>query len=270
MNPECSRVMDSLGDVLPQELTSHVASCEDCQALTGSFDQLNASLSVTTMTLEAAAPGDDDGQTAASLAVARRFALETLAKQPQASPWWSELLLLLGVHAATGGVGFALLTFDGWKGNPASPGAVAGVALLILAVMGAGAYLAFTPRRRTVPGWAVALAVLGVGTAVVLAGSGQQTRPLLASVLGCVGMELAVTTVPLAVTLVLLCRSAFHPMRALAGGLAASSVSLLLLHLRCAEGSASHLLLGHLTPWLALAGLTVLLRRLLPTRSYAP
>ncbi|QSQ13059.1 DUF1109 domain-containing protein [Myxococcus landrumensis] len=270
MSPECSRVMDSLGDVLPQELTSHVASCEDCQVLTGSFDQLHASLSVTTMSLDASAQSDDDGQTAASLAVARSFALETLAKQPQASPWWSELLLLLGVHAATGGVGFALLTHDGWMGNLASSGVVAGVALLILAAMGAGAYLAFTPRRRTVPGWAVGIAALGLGAGVVLAGSGQQTRPLLASVLGCVGMELAVTTVPLAVTLVLLCRSAFHPVRALAAGLAASSVSLLILHLRCAEGSPSHLLLGHITPWLALSGLAVLLRRLLPTRSYAP
>lgn len=270
MTPECSRVMDSLGDVLPQELSSHVASCEDCQALTGSFDQLQASVSATTVSLEAAPQDDEDGQTAASLAVARRFALETLEKQPQASPWWSELLLLGGVHAAAGGVGFALLARDGWTGTGASSGAVAVVALLILAMVGAGAYLGLTPQRRTVPGWAVAAAALGLGAAVVLAGSGQQTRPLLASVLGCVGMELAVTTVPLAVTLVLLCRSAFHPVRALAAGLSASAVGLFLLHLRCAEGSASHLLLGHVLPWWVLGLLAVPLRWLLPTRSYAP
>ncbi|TQF12174.1 DUF1109 domain-containing protein [Myxococcus llanfairpwllgwyngyllgogerychwyrndrobwllllantysiliogogogochensis] len=272
MTPECSRVMDCLGEALPPELTKHVASCEDCQVVTGGFDLLGGPSHATASTLPtASASSEDDEQTLPGHDTARRFALETLAKQPMARPWWHGLALLVGVHAAMVGVGLTLLSRrGGWVGNASPPGLVVGVGVVILALLGAGAFVALSPRRRVVP-WAGVLAFAGaLGVTVVLTGSGQQGRALLAGVLGCAGTELAVTVVPLAVTLALLSRSAYHPARALAAGLSAGSVSLLVLHVHCPDGTAAHLLWGHVVPWLGLAGIAVLLRSLLPTRSYAP
>jgi hypothetical protein len=95
-------------------------------------------------------------------------------------------------------------------------------------------------------------------------------KPPLEGMLGCMGSEVVLSVLPMAVALVLLCRSAFQPVRALAAGLSAAGVSLLLLHLHCADGTVSHLMAAHVAPWLLLAGVAVLVRSRLPTRSHAP
>lgn len=271
MTPECSRVMDHLGEALPPDLAAHVARCQECQVVTGGFDFISGPSPAPTALASASAPDDeDDEDTLPGQFDARRFALETLAKQPKARPWWHGLVLLVGVHAATVGVGLMLLSRDFWVGNAARSSLVVGVAVLILALLGAGAYIALSPHRRVVP-WVAVLATSGaLGLTVVLTGSGQQGRAFLAGLVGCMGTELAVTVVPLAVTLVLLSRSAFHPVRALAAGLSAGAASLLVLHLHCPDGTASHLLWGHVVPWLGLGGIAVLLRSRLPTSSHAP
>lgn len=271
MSPECSRVMDCLGEALPPDLAAHVASCQECQVVTGGFDFISGpGLPLPTARASSSADAEDDEDTLPGQFDARRFAREALAKQPKARPWWHGLALLVGVHVATVGVGLVLLSRDVWVGNAAPASLVAGVGVLILALLSAGTYVALSPHRRGVP-WTAVLATSGaLGLTVVLTGSGQQGKAFLAGLFGCMGTELAVTVVPLAVTLVLLSRSAFHPVRALAAGLSAGAASLLVLHLHCPDGTASHLLWGHVVPWLALGAIAVLLRSRLPTSSHAP
>ncbi|MFY2560032.1 DUF1109 domain-containing protein [Corallococcus terminator] len=279
MTPECSRVMDCLGEALPPELAAHVASCQECQVVTGGFEFISGpspappaarARALASSSLAASLDDDDNEDTLPGQSDARRFALESLAKQPKARPWWHGLALLVGVHVATVGVGLALLSRDAWVGNASPSTLVVGVGVLILALLSAGTYVALSPQRRIVPSAAVLATAGALGLTVVLTGSGQAGRPFLEGLVGCMGTELAVTVVPLAVTLVLLSRSAFHPVRALAAGLSAGAASLLVLHLHCPDGTASHLLWGHVVPWLALGGIALLLRSRLPTSSYAP
>jgi hypothetical protein len=105
----------------------------------------------------------------------------------------------------------------------------------------------------------------------IFGGSGQASvRGFRSALLGCMVTEVVLSVPPLIVALVLLVRSAFQPVRALAAGLSAAGVSLFVLHLHCSDGSASHVALGHVLPWLVLAGVALLVRSRLPTRSYAP
>jgi hypothetical protein len=263
MTPECSRVMDSLGGPLPADLASHVATCEDCRSLVGGFDALGGARA-------AGAKASTPVTPPPGLDAARQRALKELAAHPRPRPWWRELLVLLAVYAAVLAGGLLFFGRDGRVGNMASPRVVAVVAVLTLLLVGGGAFLALAPTRRRLPWGLVALAAVGVAAAQVLGGSGRQVKPPLAGMLGCMGSEVVLSVLPMAAALVLLCRSAFQPVRALAAGLSAAGVSLLLLHLHCADGTVPHLLVAHVAPWLLLAGVAVLVRSRLPTRSYAP
>jgi len=263
MKPECARVMDALGGPLPAELTSHVAACQDCQDLVGGFDVLGGTAPAPeTPTPVAPAPKRD---------AARAQALRELTARPKPTPWWRELLVLLAVDATVLAGALAWFSRDGrLVSNPASPGVVAGVALLTLVLVGGGAFVALAPTRRRWPWGLVALGAVGVAAAQALGGSGLQVRPPMQGMLGCLGAEVVLSVLPLATALVLLCRSAFQPVRALAAGLSAAGVSLLILHLHCPDGTVSHLMSAHVIPWLLLGGVAVLVRSRLPTRSYAP
>lgn len=262
MTPECSRVLDALGGPLPPDLAEHAASCEDCRALVGGFDALGGGAPAASR-----APAAPE---APKLEAVRRRTHEELAAQPVPTPWWRELLVLVAVHTAVLVGGVLALGRNGLVGNMASPAVIAAVGVLTLVLVGGGAYLALAPARRRLPwGW-VALAALGVALAQVLGGSGAQVRAPMRALMGCMGTELVLSVVPMAVALVLLSRSAFQPVRALAAGLSAGGVGLLVLHLHCADGTAAHLLGAHVLPWLLLAGAAVFIRSRLPTRSYAP
>ena len=259
MTPECERVMDALGGPLPPELASHAATCEDCRALTGGFGALDA---LPELSPPATTPG---------LEAARKKTLDELALQPQARPWWNELVALLGSYAVVMVAGVFFLGRAGLVGNTASVPVVAGLALLTLALVGGGAYLSLAPTRRRIPWMPIAVAAALVAALQVMGGSGTTPmRNFLLGVLGCVKTEVLLSIPPLALALVLLCRSAFQPVRAIAAGLSAAGVSLFVLHLHCPDGTAGHLMLGHLVPWLLLSGVALFLRSRLPTRSYAP
>jgi len=261
MTPECDLVLDTLGTgaPLPPELARHTATCADCQALTSGFGALDA-------VKPTAAPQSTPG-----LEAARRRPLEELAVTPQARPWWRELLVLLGTYAVVMVAGVLLLGRKGLVLNTASPAVTAGLGLVILLMVGSGAYVAMAPSRRHVPWVLVAAGAAAVALLQLVGGSGYaDARGFLAGVLGCTTTEVLLSIPPLALALVLLCRSAFQPVRAFAAGLSAAGVSLFVLHLHCPDGTAGHLMLGHLVPWVLLAGVALLLRSRLPTRSYAP
>jgi hypothetical protein len=256
MKPECARVMDALGGPLPPELASHAATCEDCRPLIEGFGALEPP-SKTSTSRTPDSPGPQ--------------ALQELASHPKATPWWRELLVLLAVFAGVMGGGLFALGRQDIVNNAASPATIAGLGLLILGLVGGGAFLALAPSRR-VPAWGLLSAgATAVALFQILGGSGYAgMRSFVAGVMGCLVTEVVLTVPPLAVALVLLCRSVFQPLRALAAGVSAAGVGLFVLHLHCADGSAAHLALGHVAPWLLLSGVALLLRARLPSRSYAP
>ncbi|MGE6758409.1 DUF1109 family protein [Corallococcus interemptor] len=260
MTPECERVLDCMDGPLPADLASHAAGCADCRALLEGFQVLAPPASA-----PPPAPINE-----AKLEETRRQSLTELAAQPLPTPWWREVAVLLATYLGVGVVGLLVVGRHGMLLNSASPFAVALVALLIVVSVGGGALVALAPRQRTWPLSLVAVGALAVALAQVFGRSGVQVRPFLAGTLGCMGAEVALSVVPLALVLVLLCRSAFQPVRALAAGLSSAGVSLLVLHVHCPDGSAGHLMLGHVLPWFALAGVAVLVRSRLPSRSYAP
>jgi hypothetical protein len=251
--------MDALGGPLPPELARHAATCEACKALTSGFGALEAVPPIST-------PESTPGMEAA-----RRKTLEELSIRPLATPWWRELLMLLATYAAVMVGGLFALGRNGLVFNTASVPVVAGLAVSILLMVGGGAYLALAPARRHVPWVLVAAGAGAVAILQVVGGSGYaQAKGFVAGVMGCMTSEVLLSIPPLALALVLLCRSAFQPVRAFAAGLSAAGVSLFVLHLHCPDGTAGHLMLGHLMPWLLLAGVALFLRARLPTRSYAP
>ena len=259
MTPECERVMDYLGGALPPELAAHAASCEDCKDLTSGFGALDA--------LPKASPPESTP----GLEAARKRTLAELSAQPVAKPWWRELLVLLGTYAGVMVGGLFFLGRSGLVGNTASVPVVAGLAVLILALVGGGAYLSLAPTRRRIPWVPIAVAMALMAALEVLGGSGTTPgRNFLANAMGCMKTEVLLSIVPLGLALVLLCRSAFQPVRAFAAGLSAAGVSLFVLHLHCPDGTAGHFMLGHLVPWILLSGVALFLRSRLPSRSYAP
>lgn len=253
MSPECTRVLECLGEPLPPELEAHVASCAECQAVRAGFAALPSPPSASTSALEAS----------------RARALEELAAHPKVTPWWVELLVLLGVYAGVMGVGALALVRVGLFQNAAPLGVVVGLAALLTLVMVGGAVLALAPTRRVAWGL-VGTSTAVVGLAVLLGGSGVAARGFLAGVIGCCRTSLLLSALPIVAAVVMLRRSAFYPARALAAGLSAGSVGLLLLHVHCPDGSAAHLAASHLGPWLLLGALALLVRSSLPTYNHAP
>jgi hypothetical protein len=254
MRPECARVLDGLGQPLPPELAAHVAWCVECQALREGFGALEGAPA------PAAAP---------ALEPIRAQVLEELAAHPKATPWWREVLVLVGVYMGVTVLGAVGLARVGLVLNTKPPGVVAGLAVLVLLAMAGGAVVALAPTRRVAWGL-VGTSAAVVALSVVLGGSGLAVKGFLAGCIGCMRSHMLLSALPLLAALVMLRRSAYHPARALAAGLSAGAVGLLLLHLHCPDGSAAHLAVSHVAPWLLLGGLALLVRARLPTRSHAP
>ena len=251
MSPECSRVLDALGQPLPPELAAHVASCAECRALVEGFDALGP--------VEAPAM---------KVAVPAR-ALEELAAHPAPTPWWREVLMLVGAYVGLTALGALALTSLGLFRNPAPLAVLVGLAVLVLLSMVGGAVVALAPVRRAAWGL-VGTCTAVVALSVVLGGSGLAVKGFLTGAIGCMRTHMLLSALPLLSALVMLRRSAYHPARALAAGLSAGAVGLLLLHVHCSDGSAAHLAASHVGPWLLLGGLALLVRSRLPTDNYTP
>ncbi len=257
MTPECTHVLDSLGQPLPPELAAHVASCAECRALVEGFGALE----------DVGAPAPPMPEPALQRVRSRTH--EELAAHPKPTPWWREVLVLVGVYMGMTALGALALTPLGLMLNSAAPGVVAGLAVLVLLAMVGGAVVALAPVRH------VAWSLMGtctavVALAVVLGGSGLAVKSFLAGAIGCMRTHMLLSALPLVAALVMLRRSAYHPARSVAAGLSAGAVGLLLLHVHCPDGSAAHLAASHVGPWLLLGGLALLVRSRLPTYNHAP
>lgn len=258
MNPECTRVLEGLGQPLAPELGAHVAACGECRALLEGFGALEG----------VAAPAKTP-EAPPALESAKARALEELAAHPKATPWWREVVALVGVYVGVTALGALALSRMGMMMNAAPPGVVAGLAVLVLLTMVGGAVVALAPTRRVAWGLVGTSAVV-VALSVVLGGSGLAVKGFLAGCIGCMRTHMMLSAMPLLAALVTLRRSAYHPARAVAAGLSAGAVGLLLLHVHCPDGSAAHLTAAHVGPWLLLGGLALLVRSRLPTQNHAP
>ena len=204
---------------------------------------------------------------AADLAALRAAAQAELKARPRARSWWVDALLLLGVNLALGLGTSAALGWNTVQHASAAFRLVTAAALLV--ILGVGSVAAIMPRGR---GWRLALVglVLVAAGLTALGASGFDGGVTFGGGVGCAMTECALSVVPVGVALGLLTRFGFDPLRALTAGTAAGAGGLLALHLHCPIGTVEHLLAFHLAPWLGLAALAVVLRRVLPTTSHAP
>lgn len=257
MTPQCEQVLDYLGQGrLPAELEAHVKGCASCQAMLGAFGAMRRPM----------APAPDTG----AVDRTRAQVLQELAARPVAAPWWREAvwisaLCLTAVVAAT-----AYLGRHGVVLNRAPVMALVMVAVLLVSIIGWAAFVALAPDGRLLRRGLIAFAIETAGV-VVLAGSGLDVPvPFFKAGVACFTTEVTVSAVPLAFAVWLLTRVAYNPARAFAAGLGTGAVGMLALHLHCPCGTLAHLLTFHVLPWLLLAGLAVLVRARLPSRSFAP
>jgi len=181
-------------------------------------------------------------------------------------PWWVLALWLGLANALLAAAAVAVLQPWHWEASASHPLLLASTALLS-GMTTLGVLLALSPRRQWLR-WVLALAALAPVAVLVTAGHGVATHPFLAGV-HCVWTAVSMSALPLAGGVWLLTKVAYSPLRALAVGLVSAGVGLLVLELHC-DGTSLHVLAFHLLPWAALAVAAVLVRRALPSSSYAP
>lgn len=183
-------------------------------------------------------------------------------------PWWVLALSLAAANALLAMAAVFALEAWNWDASTSPRWLFLSAATVLALLVTPGAWLALAPGRR----WP--RAALGLGAlaplAVLLAADGRAANTRFLQGSSCLLTVLLLSILPLAGGSWLLTRVAYSPLRALAVGLVSAGVGLLALQFHCADGTSSHLLVFHVLPWAALGVLAVLLRRRLPTTSYAP
>lgn len=182
-------------------------------------------------------------------------------------PWW---VLALGVglgNAILAAAAIAVLGPSNWEVSRSGNGMLVAAMAWLTALAAGGVLLALAPRRRGL-GVVLGLAALAPLPVLLTAGGHVASQPLVAGA-HCAWAVVLLSALPLAGGAWLLTRVAYSPARAFAVGLASAGVALLVLEMAC-DGTRPHVLLFHVLPWLAIGAAAVLLRRALPTLSYAP
>jgi hypothetical protein len=183
-------------------------------------------------------------------------------------PWWVLALGLAAANALLATAAVFVLEAWNWEASTSPRWLFLFAATVLAALVTAGALLALAPGRR----WqkvAVGLAAVAPLSVLLAADGRVANSPFLAGA-ACMRTVLVLSVLPLAGGAWLLTRMAYSAWRALAVGLVSGGVGLLALQFHCADGASPHLLVFHLLPWAALGGSAVLVRRLLPTSSFAP
>ena len=254
MTEQCGRVLERLGEPMTPELSTHLRECERCRAVVSAFEAMPQ--------LTRQAPVHH------SSVVAR--ALSDVASHPRARPWWRDGLLAVGVNAVIFVAALLTLTRRQVVGNLAPAPIVWTIAVVLSLLAVAGPIISLAPRRRPLRSGVLAFLPL-LALAVGLSGSGVEPHAgLIKAGLPCLIAETIASLVPAVFALWAITGSAFQAQRAVIAGMSAGAVGLLVLHLHCGNGSAAHLLLFHVLPWVALVAVVVGIRSRLPSRSFAP
>ncbi len=197
------------------------------------------------------------------LAAMKAELLAELAHDPKPTPWWVGTVALLAVN-----VGFcaAVLVLMADAQNTVARSSV--MALLVLVVIG-GTVFGLRPGSRV-----ARLVMLGASAVAVAAalmtGAGEPMQGPFWAGTSCAMTEGLVSVVPLVTSLLVLSRFAFDPLRTAVVGMSAAAVGVLTLHLHCANGSWAHLAMFHGMPWLVLIAVLLMVRRAMPSKTFAP
>jgi hypothetical protein len=183
-------------------------------------------------------------------------------------PWWALALVLAAGNALLATAAVFVLQAWNWDVST-SPRWLFLTAVSVLGLgVTAGALFALLPGRQWQRLGRVLAAVAPL--AVLLAADGRAAGGSFLDGMSCFWTVILLSVLPLAGGAWLLTRMAYSPSRALTVGLASAGVGLLALQFHCANGANTHLLTFHVLPWVAIGGLAVLVRKLLPTWSHAP
>jgi len=243
-----ARLVDHLAaGTLDGEDRAHAAGCPACAAL---------------LPAERSASRPEDRPNAELLAAARR----ELQRRPRR--WWRWPVLLAAGNAALAAAAVVYLEPWNWEVSASPRWVFVAVVLLLASLATLAIPWASAPSPNA--GRGVLLLALLAPVAILAGSDGHVAHQRFLEGMECLWTTLVLGAVPLAAGAWLLTRSARSSARALAMGLAAAGVGLLVLQFHCADGYRAHLAVFHLVPWAALAGLLVLVRRWLPTWSYAP
>ncbi|HLT29507.1 MAG TPA: hypothetical protein VK013_05665 [Myxococcaceae bacterium] len=255
MNP-CTRSLDLLDAELTEADRAHVAACADCSLLLGAGDPLQ---------------GGSTPTGHAPLPPPPAQALEALKARPRAASWKRPLWILAAVQLAVlvgAGVFFSLRAPQ--PANTAPMGTLLLLGAAILAHLVVTGWMAFRPRWQVGAGRVLGASGVLLMGAVLWGGSGAEIRPTWEGILHCIGVMAVLVALPWMGALQGLREMGSHGGRAFAAGASATGVGLLLLHVVCPEGTGTHLLLGHLLPWVMFAAGLIWMRGRVPTRSHAP
>jgi len=252
---QCGRVLERLGEPMTPELSEHLRECERCRAVVSAFEAI---------------PQQSTRQAPVHQSSVVASALSDVASHPRARVWWGDGLLAGGVNAVIFVAGLLALTRRQLVGNLAPAPIVWTIAAVLSLFVVAGPIISLAPRRRPLRSGVLAFLPL-LALAVGLGGSGVEPHAgLIKAGLPCLIAETAVSLLPAVFALWAITGTAFQARRAAIAGMSAGAVGLLVLHLHCRIGSAAHLVLFHVLPWLALVAVVVAIRSRLPSRSFAP
>jgi hypothetical protein len=247
----CARLEEVLTSAPSAEALAHAKTCEECGPARAAWEAMGRT-----------APGEES-----ALRRTRMVALQELERQPAARAWWVDALVLLTVNLAIATAASSMFEWHGTQHDSlVTRWGVAGGLLVLMAV---GAWAAIQPGMPLVRIGVLAFAAM-LAMWAGLGGSGVGPDVPLWSGRNCALIEVGLSVIPLSVVLWATTRFAFDFTRALTGGASIAATGMLVLHLHCPNGLTSHLLLFHVAPWLGLVLLTLLARRLMPSRSYAP
>lgn len=176
-------------------------------------------------------------------------------------PWWRDALAFTVASLVIFGIG--VVFFEG-----AAPGAsmLESGALLLVALGAGSAALAPWPQHSS-RAWL--LGGLVVGTVTVTQAVSISIEPF-TQALGCLAWECLASLLPAGVAVMAARHHAPRLSRALVLGWAAGTVSLAVVHLTCPHRDVMHVLGMHVAPVFVVVAVTVLTRRQLQTKSYAP
>lgn len=189
-----------------------------------------------------------------------------LAHSPKAQPWWLSAVMLLALNAALM-VMAALVLRD----RPAPPEAqtlrlmTSGALLLTI---GGGSFFGLRPGGHA--GRVAMMALAGLAAVLtVVTGAEGVARPFWSG-MSCATMECLITLVPMSLSVFALSRFAFDALRTVVVGMSAAALGLFALHLHCANGAWSHLLMFHAVPWAGLILCVFFVRRSMHSKTFAP
>jgi hypothetical protein len=246
--------MDQLGRELDPDLSAHLSGCESCRAVVSTYEAMSRLPRGVLMERGAA----------------RAAVLAQTANLAPARTWWWTAGLAARLNLIVAIIATIALSQSGMVRNRAPLPILLAVGLLLLSLAVAGPTISLAPRWRRLRSAAL-LSVPLIALAVVFGGSGfDPTLGLLRPSIPCAVTEIVLSLAPAAIALWALTTAAFQVRRAIIAGASAGVVGILVLHLHCSIGSASHLLFFHVFPWIAVAAAVVAIRSKLPSKSFAP